>query len=165
MQLQRQQRTLKFDLGEQELTVTLETAGRLGAWKRDDYRDAIENHLFPGKQLADDGPRTTPLRTADDGEEDDGRTTIPTWMGMSRTQRYRYMLHLHEGSAIAGSLVSLRQGEEETDTLTPELYESLPDAVAVELLTVAYSLNPHWMPTWEKEDDQGEDPKGATRSG
>ena len=99
------------------LTAVFETVGRIGSWKRQDYRQQAQEKVLGKDKSLDD------------------KATFRA-----------YYFHVFEASNIYGAMSSLQINGEEFDGDWMELFEEIPDPVIEEWIGQAYSLNPHWMP-------------------
>lgn len=113
-----------FRFGDETYTFQLETAGRLGSWRRDGYMVGINEYLI-GRKLEVD-------------EE----------FELSKEQRLQRVVHLYEGAPLAGTLSKLTKSDADGNVVDVEFdhatFEELPDLWVDLLVTESYRLNPHW---------------------
>lgn len=113
-----------FRFGDETYTFQLETAGRLGSWRRDGYMVGINEYIL-GRQLGTDEV-----------------------FELNKEQRLQRVVHLYEGAPLAGTLSKLTKSNTDGNVTEVEfdhaIFEELPDSWVTLLVTEAYRLNPHW---------------------
>ncbi len=113
-----------FRFGDETYTFQLETAGRLGSWRRDGYLVGINEHLI--------------------GHELEANEVVE----LSKEQRLQRAVHRYEGAALAGTLSKLTKSAPDGNVVDIDFdhatFEELPDMWVDLLVTESYRLNPHW---------------------